>query len=81
LGGKILAMNERYAEVFGLTVPERLQLVEDLWDGIAVEDAPLPLTEWQKAELERRAADYRQNPNAAITWEEAKQRILAQHGH
>ena len=30
-------MNQQYAELFRLTLPERLQLVEDLWDSIAVE--------------------------------------------
>jgi putative addiction module component (TIGR02574 family) len=73
-------MNHPYAEVFSLTLPERLQLVEDLWDSIAVETEKLPLSDWQKAELDRRAAEYRQNPSLASTWEEAKQRIIAGHG-
>lgn len=73
-------MNQQYAEVFRLTLPERLQLVEDLWDSIAVEAEKLPLSDWQKAELDRRDAEYRQNPSLASTWEEAQQRILAGHG-
>ena len=72
-------MNQQYAELFRLTLPERLQLVEDLWDSIAVEAESLPLSDWQKAELERRAAEYRENPGVAGTWEEAKQRILSRH--
>ncbi len=72
--------NPQYAEIFRLTLPERLQLVEDLWDSIAVETETLPLTDAQKAELDRRATEYRQNPNLASTWEEAKQRILGRHG-
>ena len=75
-----LRMNQPYAELFRLTLPERLQLVEDLWDSIAVEAESLPLSDWQKAELDRRDAEYRQNPSLASTWEEAKQRILARHG-
>jgi putative addiction module component (TIGR02574 family) len=74
-------MNQHYAELFRLTLPERLQLVEDLWDSIAVEAESLPLPGWQKAELDRRAAEYRQNPGLVSTWEEAKQRILARNGH
>jgi putative addiction module component (TIGR02574 family) len=73
-------MNQQHAELFRLTLPERLQLVEDLWDSIAAEAEGLPLTAWQKAELQRREAEYRQNPSLASTWEEAKQRILARHG-
>ncbi len=73
-------MHPPYTELFDLTLPERLQLVEDLWDSIAAEAESLPLSDWQKAELNRRAAEYRQNPQLADSWEEAKKRILAQHG-
>ena len=73
-------MNQQYAEIFRLTLSEKLQLVEDLWDSIAVEAESLPLSDWQKAELDRRATEYRQNPGLASTWEEAKQRILSRRG-
>ena len=73
-------MSQPYPELFQLTLPERLQLVEDLWDSIAIEAENIPLSDWQKAELERRAAEYRRNPEAAGTWDEAKQRILDRHG-
>ncbi len=73
-------MGRQYTELFQLTLPERLQLVEDLWDSIAVEAESLPLSDWQRAELDRRAAEHRQNPDLASTWDEAKQRILARHG-
>jgi putative addiction module component (TIGR02574 family) len=72
-------MNQNCADVFRLSLPERLQLVEDLWDSIAAEAECLPLSDWQKAELERREAAYQQNPSLAGDWEEAKQRILARH--
>lgn len=62
-----------------LSIPERIQLVEDLWDGIAAEaaDRPerLPLTDAQRAELRRRSAAYRQNPGRAIPLEEALEQI------
>jgi putative addiction module component (TIGR02574 family) len=63
-----------------LSLPERIQLVEDLWDSIAAEADGLPLPEWQKQELARREAEYSRNPSLASTWDEAKQRILARHG-
>jgi putative addiction module component (TIGR02574 family) len=40
-------------ELRKLSVAERIQLVEDLWDSIAA-DSDLPLTDAQKAELDRR---------------------------
>lgn len=39
-----------------LSVEERLELVEDLWDSIAEEDAATSLTDAQRAELDRRLA-------------------------
>lgn len=36
-----------------LSLEERIQLVEDLWDGIAADQNLLPLTPEQRAELDR----------------------------
>lgn len=41
-----------------LPVDERIKLVEELWDSIASDQDALPLTEEQKAELERRLDAY-----------------------
>jgi putative addiction module component (TIGR02574 family) len=41
-----------------LPLDERIRLVEDLWDSIAADQGALPLTEAQKAELDRRLAAY-----------------------
>ena len=49
-------------EAVGLSLPERIQLVEELWDDIASSDKDWPLTDGQKAELDRRAADFVRNP-------------------
>ena len=39
-----------------LSVEEKLQLVEDLWDDIAEQKNPLPVTLASRAEVMRRAA-------------------------
>jgi putative addiction module component (TIGR02574 family) len=59
-----------------LTVAERIQLVEDLWDSIA--DAPeiLELSEAQRLELDRRLEAHRANPDAAIPWETLRRELL-----
>jgi putative addiction module component (TIGR02574 family) len=59
-----------------LSVPERVQLVEDLWDSIAKSNANLPVPQWQKDELARRKRNYRQNPQSGESWEQVKQSIL-----
>jgi putative addiction module component (TIGR02574 family) len=64
------------ADVLELSVPERIQLVEDIWDSIATVPQPLPLTDAQREELDRRLEDYRQHPDEGSPWEEVKSRIL-----
>ena len=56
---------------------ERLELVEDLWDSIADEEAATCLTDAQRAELDRRLADYAANPNDVVPWEDIKASISA----
>ncbi len=61
-----------------LPVPERLQLVEDLWDSIAVETpAPdLPMTPALLAELDRRIKDLDEGRERTFSWEEVRERIF-----
>ena len=64
-----------------LSLAERLQLVEDLWDSIARNrDEDLPIPDWQKAELARRKKEYLQNPQSAQPWSEVKRSILESQG-
>lgn len=65
-------------ELRRLPVPERLQLVEDLWDSIAVETpAPdLPMTPQLIAELDRRVRDLDEGRERTFSWEEVRDRIL-----
>jgi putative addiction module component (TIGR02574 family) len=61
-----------------LPIPERLQLVEDIWDSIA-QDATaetLPLSEHEKALLDERLADLEANPEAGRPWPEVRQEII-----
>jgi putative addiction module component (TIGR02574 family) len=58
-----------------LSVSERIQLVEDLWDSIAAETGEVPLTDAQIAELGRRFADMERDPKAGDSWEVVRARI------
>ena len=58
-----------------LSVAERIQLAEDLWDSVAAETGELPLTEAQQVELERRIADFERDPAAGEPWEVVRARI------
>lgn len=63
------------ADILELSIPERIQLAQEIWDSIGEMPEGLELTTAQKEELERRMAVYRGNPDAAIPWEEVKKRI------
>ena len=63
------------ADILSLSVAERVQLVEDIWDSIAEVPQEVPLTEEQKAELDRRLDAYHQDPNEGSPWGLARERI------
>jgi putative addiction module component (TIGR02574 family) len=66
-----------------LSIAERIQLAEDLWDSILdrqdeVQLAPARQQELDSAEptlRERRLDRHRQNPNVGSIWEAVKQRL------
>jgi len=58
------------------TPEERIELVEDLWDSIALEQLP-SLTPEQMQEVERRDAEHLRNPSRATKWDDVKARLLA----
>ena len=60
-----------------LSLKERIELAEALWDSIA-EDAGvgvLPVPESHRAELDRRLADYEARPEAGSPWPEVRARL------
>jgi putative addiction module component (TIGR02574 family) len=63
------------AEILALPVEERVRLVEAIWDSISAVPDALPLTEWQKKELDRRLDDLEKNPGTGSTLEEVFARI------
>ena len=64
------------ADVLELSVPERIQLVEDIWDSIAAVPQSVSLTQAQRDELDRRLEDYEAHPGDSVLWEDVKRRIL-----
>ena len=65
------------AEYMKLSVAERIQLVEDIWDSIAAE-APdiVALSPDQKAELHCRVAAHRVDPSTAVPWDEVRSKLF-----
>jgi putative addiction module component (TIGR02574 family) len=60
-----------------LSVTERIELVEAIWDTVA-EDAALeqlPVPDWHREELDRRLADLESDPAAGSPWPEVRRRL------
>ncbi len=62
-------------DISKLSLAERIQLAEDLWDSVAAETGGLPLTEAQAAELDHRLAQLARDPGAGDSWEVVRGRI------
>ena len=60
-----------------LSVPERIQLVEDIWDSIATENPEsVELTPAQRLEIRRRMRAHREDPSTALPWEQVRAELL-----
>jgi len=63
-------------EIRGLPVPQRVALVEQIWNSIAEDEAGFELTDAQKAELDRRLAERASSSSRPADWADVKARIL-----
>ena len=62
-------------EISQLSIAERIQLAEDLWDSILERQDEIQLDPAQQQELDRRLDRHRQDPTAGSSWETVKQRL------
>ena len=58
-----------------LSIAERLELVEDIWDSIAGDADALPLTDAERALLGERLAEHEANPGRGEPWSAVRARI------
>ncbi|MCB9741210.1 MAG: addiction module protein [Alphaproteobacteria bacterium] len=57
-----------------LSTAERILLLQDLWDRVAAKPERVPVTEAQRAEIERRIDAYEADRSGGISWDEVKRR-------
>ena len=57
-----------------LSLPEKILLVEQLWDSIAEDASKDPLPQWKKELLEKRLSNHKETPSSGSTWEEVKKK-------
>jgi putative addiction module component (TIGR02574 family) len=63
------------ADTLDLPISERIQLVTEIWDGIAEYPEKIEITAQTKALLAKRLANHRVNPDHGSPWDEVKTRI------
>ena len=62
-------------EVLKLSVPERILMVEAIWDSIEEKDELLEINEATKNLLDDRLLAHQNNPHEGSNWSEVKARI------
>ena len=62
-------------DILDLSVSERIQLAQDIWDSVAEVPESLALAEDEKAEIDRRLKAYRKDPNSGSPWSVVRDRI------
>ena len=58
-----------------LSVGERLELIEQIWDSLPEEVAPEDVPEWHLAELSKRRARAETEPGVGRPWREVLDRL------
>jgi putative addiction module component (TIGR02574 family) len=67
----------RRLEIDKLSINERIQLVQEIWDSLTTEAESAPISDELKAEIDRRLAAHAINPAAAIPWEIVEAEAIA----
>ena len=60
-------------EILQIPMDERLKLVEDIWDSIAVTPEAVPVPDWHRDELDRRLAQA--SPRPGLSWNDARAKL------
>jgi len=57
-------------DTLGLSMPERIQLVEDIWDTIVMEADSIELTEDDKRIIDTRLDAFHRDPDRGSPWDD-----------
>jgi len=68
-------MSPETSALSALSVAEKLQLVEDLWDQLAQVPSDIPVRDWQIDEMNRRRESLESAPESALSWDDFMRRV------
>lgn len=58
-----------------MTVAEKLQAIELLWESLRQNEDDIPAPQWHKDLLDQRAKDFKEGKDTVMDWETAKKWI------
>ena len=64
----LYGMSDLIPELARLSPRQRLDLIEALWESL--DDKDVPVTEAQRAELDRRIAEFEEERKQSISWDQ-----------
>lgn len=65
-----------FKQILELPAPERVELVQQIWESLIEHPGDVPLTPAQRDELERRWLAFEQNPDEGEPWEDVKKSLF-----
>jgi putative addiction module component (TIGR02574 family) len=71
-------MTQMMQDILKLSIPERILMVEAIWDSIDDKDEPFELSAEAKQILDERLENYKNNPEEGSSWNKVKARIKYQ---
>lgn len=58
-----------------LSVDEKIDYLQSLWDRIAASPGSIPVPDWHREIIDERLKDLEANPDAGDTWEAVQERL------
>ena len=71
-------MKQSLQEILEGSVEEKIEAAEAIWNSI--DESLIPITDEETRIVKDRYEQYLQNPNEAIDWKTAKQKLMAKYG-
>jgi putative addiction module component (TIGR02574 family) len=62
-------------EISKLSTPEKILLVEDLWDNISADAPSIPVPDSHKSELDKRLNRFQSTPGTLLSLDDLRSRI------
>lgn len=58
-----------------MSIPDRLRIVEEIWESIPAKEPILDIPNWHKEILDQRLEELKNNPEGGESWEKVKKEI------